>query len=122
VSISTEWAINMPLAFFDKGKLQQAVLNILINAIQASKKGGAVEIKTVLSNANHAKIIVSDSGDGISGANLKFVFDPFFTTKQQGTGLGLSIVRSIMKSHNGDISISTKIGEGTQVSMEFPVR
>lgn len=122
VTISRNFGKNIPTSLFDKGKIQQALLNVLINAIQASKNGGMVEIETTMASPNSVEVVVGDHGEGISDANLKFVFDPFFTTKQQGTGLGLSIVSSIMKNHGGSISMSTKFGEGTRVSLEFPVR
>lgn len=123
ISIVKDFAAVMPMVSIDKVKMQQALLNIFLNAVQASKKGGVVEIATshIESPHNRARIEVRDHGDGITTENIQFVFDPFFTTKRQGTGLGLSIVRSIMKSHNGTVDIESKNGVGTTVVLEFPI-
>ncbi len=123
ITLLKEFAAEMPMVSIDKVKIQQALLNVFLNAVQASKKGGVVEITTSLSGPAHnrARIEVRDHGDGISEENIQFVFDPFFTTKRQGTGLGLSIVRSIIRSHNGSVEIESGAGVGTTVIMEFPI-
>ncbi len=106
----------------DKNKIHQAILNILLNAAQASKPGDTIEVKTeVNSLSSFIKIIVIDQGQGIEEKNKNYIFDPFFTTKTDGTGLGLSIVRNIIKNHNGNISFDSTPGKGTRVCIELPL-
>lgn len=122
LSVVLKFAETMPPVSFDKVKVQQVLLNILLNALQASKHGGTVEITTSLTQSpSRARVDVADHGEGIIEENVQFVFDPFFTTKKSGTGLGLSIVRSIMISHNGTVNIQSKHNEGTTVTLEFPI-
>jgi signal transduction histidine kinase len=122
ITFEKNFADDVPLIQLDKGKIHQALLNIFINAIQASPNGGIIEIETQIQGdpIKNFKIITIDHGEGIKPDVLKFVFDPFYTTKQSGTGLGLSIVRNIIKNHNGDISIESEPGKGTSVCMELP--
>ena len=123
ITIVKNFAEAVPLIQLDKGKIHQALLNIFINAIQASPNGGTIEIETEISDdpIKKFRIVTIDHGVGIKPEELKFVFDPFYTTKQTGTGLGLSIVRNIVKNHNGDIFIESEPGKGTDVYMEFPI-
>jgi len=124
VVIKKKFAENMEMILFDRMKFNQALLNILLNAVQATKTGGHVEIETRLikkSPVNLACIIVTDFGKGIDPADLKFVFDPFFTTKKTGTGLGLSIVRNILNNHDGTVTLSSNPGQGTTATLELPV-
>jgi PAS domain S-box-containing protein len=122
ITIKKVFAENIPMILIDKGKVHQALLNILLNAIQASHTGGTIEIETQIVDhpAKTFRIVTIDHGEGIKPQNLKLVFDPFFTTKKTGTGLGLSIVRNIIKNHQGDIMLESEPGKGTRVCMEFP--
>ncbi|MBF0291876.1 MAG: PAS domain S-box protein [Nitrospinae bacterium] len=124
VTLSKRFARNMPLTLIDKGKMNQALLNIIINAIQASRPGGRVVVETqfVKTPSPMARISVSDYGTGIKPEDIKFVFDPFFTTKKSGAGLGLSIVKNIINNHNGTISVESEMDKGTTVRMEIPIR
>lgn len=112
---------DLPMIFLDEGKAHQALLNILLNALQSSSPGDTVEIKgeVVRSPEKLFRIIVTDQGIGIKPEELKSVFDPFFTTKQTGTGLGLPIVRNIMKNHGGDVFLESSPGSGTRACLEF---
>jgi signal transduction histidine kinase len=122
VIIEKKFAKNLPRIPMDKAKIHQAVLNVLLNAIQASKPGNKIELKTeVHSPSNSIRIIAIDQGHGIEKKNIKYIFDPFFTTKKEGTGLGLSIVRNIIKNHNGNISLDSNLGKGTRVCIELPI-
>ncbi len=104
------------------GKLHQAMLNVLINAVQAIEKNGEIKINTSLSEQNII-ISVSDNGCGISEKNITKIFDPFFTTKDagKGTGLGLSITYNILEEHNGSIQVNSKLGKGTTVIIKLPL-
>jgi len=102
--------------------LQQALVNIILNAIQAMPGGGGISIAAGPGPVGHVRIDVSDTGTGIGPEALEHIFDPFFTTKAsgQGTGLGLSLVYSIIRSHGGYIEVSSKVGKGSTFSIFLP--
>jgi two-component system, NtrC family, sensor histidine kinase HydH len=105
----------------DPDLLYRAFLNILINAIQAMPQGGQLTVATTAGpQGKGVKIVVQDSGEGITAENTKKIFNPFFTTKDQGSGLGLSIVKGIVESHQGQISIESNFGRGAKVSIVLP--
>ena len=107
----------------NEGKLHQAILNILLNAVQAIEGTGSIKINTLYNNLTII-ILISDTGVGISKENLTKVLDPFFTTKEagKGTGLGLSITYNILEEIGGSISINSKIGKGTDVEIKIPFK
>jgi PAS domain S-box-containing protein len=106
-------------------RLEQVVVNILINASQAiEKKMGAIVIRTAFLEKEGENLLrISDDGKGIDEKTLKQIFDPFFTTKrnQGGTGLGLSIAYGIIKEHKGRIDVESKPGVGTTFAIHIPV-
>ncbi len=104
-------------------QLNQVFMNILVNAGQSIKEKGKVIIRTY-SEGEQVFIEISDTGAGILPENLIKIFDPFFTTKEpgKGTGLGLSIAYNIIKKHNGDIKVKSKLGEGTTFTIELPLK
>jgi len=120
---------NLPQIKCFPQKLSQVFMNLLINSIRAIDEHGAITIATHLIKAGkrrqdeQVKIIVSDNGSGIEEENLKNLFDPFFTTKPvgEGTGLGLSITYDIVKSHGGEITVESNIGEGTTFTILLPI-
>ena len=104
-------------------RLEQVVVNLLINAVQASPKGREGRIVMALSKVDHqVQLEVTDDGAGISSEHVNRVFDPFFTTKPAGvgTGLGLPICHSIVRSHGGDISVSSAPSQGTTFRVLLP--
>lgn len=103
-------------------RLNQAVLNLLMNAAQAIRGAGSVTVSTHL-DAQAVRITVADTGDGIDPALRDRVFEPFFTTKPagQGTGLGLSVVREIVEQHGGRVGLSSQPGQGTTVTLQLPL-
>lgn len=105
------------------GQINQVFMNLLQNAAQAIPQKGQVWIKTE-SLGDWVKIIIKDSGIGIASKDLDRVFDPFFTTKPvgQGTGLGLSITYGIIERHGGRITVKSELNEGTEFTVELPVR
>lgn len=105
----------------DKPQLKQLFLNVLLNAIQAMEGGGRLTCEVVPAGAGKVMVKVSDTGPGIPEEQMDRIFDPFFTTKKSGTGLGLSICYTIVKSHNGEIEIRSRAGEGTTVLLTLPV-
>ncbi|HOP05165.1 MAG TPA: PAS domain S-box protein [Tenuifilaceae bacterium] len=105
------------------GKLGQLFLNIIMNSIQAIEDEGVIILRTEFEGANQRyKISISDNGSGVPKNIMGKIFDPFFTTKPvgQGTGLGLSIVHGIVKDHNGEINVTSKVGEGTTFVIYLP--
>ena len=99
--------------------VSQALLNILINAVQASPNNGKITV-TISQDKDIVAMECSDEGPGISEDDQKKIFDPFFTTKSEGTGLGLAITKRIIKEHGGDIFAKPKKDRGTIIRMEFP--
>jgi len=113
----------LPMVLIDVGKMRQVFMNILLNAMQASKPGGSIDLQMdeVAKPKSMLRITVTDRGIGIDDEDMKYIFDPFFTNKKTGTGLGLSIVRNIMIKHNGNINFESEKGKGTKVFMNIPV-
>jgi signal transduction histidine kinase len=108
----------------DAVQLQQVILNLIINAIdaisQAEAKVREVNVTTSLSAA-FAEIRVSDTGPGMAVGDLKNVFNPFFTTKPQGMGMGLAIVRTIIEAHHGQISAENQLSGGALFTIRLPI-
>ncbi len=101
-------------------KLKQALLNILINALQAMETRPNKKLTVELKSKNDSAILfIRDTGVGISDSQLKRIFEPFHTTKSKGTGLGLAIVHSILESHAVPIEVSSRVNEGTEFSLTF---
>jgi signal transduction histidine kinase len=113
---------DVPKLFCYPQQLRQVFLNILKNAVQAIEKRGKIIIKTYEKD-NNIFIEIIDTGCGIPEELQNRIFEPFFTTKEvgKGTGLGLSIVYGIIKKHKGDISVKSKIGEGTNFIIKLPI-
>ncbi len=112
---------DLPPILVDKHQVEQILINLTINSIQAVDSEGVVEITTGMDNG-WFHIRVSDNGCGISAENLNRIFDPFFTTKGvgKGTGLGLSVSRGIIERHNGRITVESKEGDGTAFNIYLP--
>ncbi|GGK77934.1 two-component sensor histidine kinase [Amphritea balenae] len=102
-------------------QLQQVLVNLIINASHALEGPGKVQLHTAnwLEDGEIKGVVIQikDRGKGISEDNLKHIFDPFFTTKESGTGLGLSVSYGIIRRHGGDITVSSRLGEGTVFSV-----
>ncbi|MEW6720210.1 MAG: ATP-binding protein [Thermodesulfobacteriota bacterium] len=103
----------------DPELLKQALLNIALNAVQATPGGGRVRV-AVRNEGGGAVIAVSDEGEGIPEENLERIFDPFFSTKAKGTGLGLAIASRIMEAHGGFIRVRSAPGRGSAFELHFP--
>lgn len=110
----------------DRDRLQQVLLNLFLNALQATGSGGWVELATGSEEASPGmgpaiRLDVRDCGRGISQEMLPHIFDPFFTTKSEGTGLGLSVSYNIIADHHGRLEVVSETGEGTCFSIYLPV-
>jgi signal transduction histidine kinase len=114
----------------DRILLRQALLNLILNAVEGMDPGGSLRIWTVQERETAGawrgspviKVFVQDNGRGIPDEDLDRIFDPFFTTKSQGTGLGLAIVNNIVESHGGIIEVESRLGIGSCFVMSLPCR
>jgi PAS domain S-box-containing protein len=107
------------VAIGDREKLKQVTINLVVNALEAMKRGGTLTLRVRL-EGDRVVLVVEDTGPGIASELLPNVFDPFFTTKEAGTGLGLSIVRKIVDQHGGDVDIQSERGKGARVVVSIP--
>ncbi len=115
---------DLPPIIADANQLSQTLMNLLLNASQATPPGGRITISAEkMKLADMIELKVCDTGCGIPSDILPHVFEPFFTTKRgKGTGLGLSISQSYIRSHGGEIQIESVPGEGTSVRLTLPMR
>lgn len=112
---------NGTLALIDTDKIQEVMLNLIVNSISAVDNKGNISIELHQKNQRELEILFSDDGTGIKKEHLSQIFNPFFTTKNRGTGLGLSICKKIIESHKGSIEVESKAKEGTTFSIRLPV-
>jgi two-component system sensor histidine kinase HydH len=119
IELTTSFQNDLPMVSADEDKLNQVLLNLLLNGIQAMEEGGRLDIR-VGATDRKIEIVVTDNGCGISKEDLGHVFDPYFTTKPEGTGLGMAMSAKIVEEHGGEIHLQSKLGEGTSVIVEIP--
>lgn len=119
---------DLPIVFIDGNQIEQVLVNLFINAIEAMPGGGKLMILTRTFKEGEdplhpswIKIKVKDTGVGIPREHLKNIFDPFFSTKETGTGLGLPISLGIIEAHGGTLRITSQPGEGTRVTIKLPI-
>jgi len=112
----------LPSITADSSQLEQVLVNLVVNAIQAMPKGGTLVIET-RARARFVVIAVEDTGMGMSEEVKGKIFLPFFTTKDidQGTGLGLAVVHGIVSGHGGSIRVESTLGRGSRFEIELPV-
>lgn len=103
----------------DESHLQQAFMNLLLNAVEAMADGGTLTVMTA-ADGNRVQISVQDTGAGIAPENLAHLFETFFTTKKQGSGLGLAISRRIVEEHRGTIAVQSEAGRGATFIITLP--
>ena len=111
----------LPLAPFDAMQLQQVLVNLVKNAMQAMSKDGTLTLTTG-EGADGVWISVTDTGCGIADEHLKHIFEPFYTTKKKGSGLGLMIVQRVVRAHNGRIELDSRAGRGTMFRVWLPLQ
>jgi PAS domain S-box-containing protein len=121
VILEQSLAEDLPASNMDKDQLEQAIINLILNAIEATDSGGKVVVTTrFVDKTDTIELEVSDSGKGISEENLARIFDPFFTTGESGTGLGLAITHGIIEQHGGTINVESELGRGTSFTVGLP--
>ena len=124
-------AENLWPAEIDVGQISQVINNVVINANQAMPEGGIIQVAAVnlmidyrpglpLKQGKYVRISIKDQGVGIAEKHFLNIFDPYFTTKQEGSGLGLATTYSIIKKHDGHITVESKLGEGTTFHIYLP--
>ena len=109
-----------PRARLDADRMQQVLLNLYLNAMDAMDGGGTLAVAIRARKDGRLAIEVADTGQGMDDQQQQRIFDPYFTTKSSGTGLGLAIVHNIMEAHNGSISVDSRPGTGTTVRCMLP--
>jgi hypothetical protein len=112
---------NSTLTRIDPDKIQEVILNLLLNSISAIKEKGSIAVELDKRNKKELEINYSDDGVGIKKEHLPQIFNPFFTTKNIGTGLGLSICKKIIEAHNGSIEVKSEEGKGAFFAIRLPV-
>lgn len=139
INYTKDFEPNLLKIHVDFHQIQQVIINLFLNALEAMPNGGRLEVKarvveTIIytrdrrkrtylnqnKEALYVEVAVRDAGVGIKSDQLNIIFDPFFTTKPQGTGLGLSIVYRIIEEHGGEIRVDSKLGEGTTFTLLLP--
>ncbi|MHA1819123.1 MAG: hybrid sensor histidine kinase/response regulator [Promethearchaeota archaeon] len=108
----------------DSAELNQAIINIIKNSVEAMPGGGIINVDvsniTLEDRGEFVKILIKDNGIGIPEEDLEFIFNPFFTTKQNASGLGLWLVKTMIKQNGGFVEIKSELGEGTELYMYLP--
>jgi len=114
-----------PAVYIDPDSIEQVLINLIKNAVQASKEGSVVNVKLYKNGNQHNQCViikVQDDGEGISEENLNKIFEPYFSTKARGMGLGMHIVKINVEQHGGSIKIDSTLGKGTVVTVKLPLK
>jgi signal transduction histidine kinase len=112
---------NGALAHIDSDKIQEVMLNLILNSISAIDEKGLITIDLHQQGKNELEIVFTDDGKGIKKEHLPQIFNPFFTTRSKGTGLGLSICKKIIEAHKGSIEVESQENKGTVFTIQLPV-
>lgn len=124
ITVTKEFDPAPPRIRMDLQKMEQVIYNLVLNAVQASKKGGAIRVSAQVFADRDRPVLryeITDSGPGVPEENREKIFDPFFSTKTHGSGLGLTIAQRIVDEHNGTIAFSSAPERGTTFTVELPV-
>jgi two-component system NtrC family sensor kinase len=123
VILTQELSDKLPFIFLDKGQIQQSIINLIQNAIEATPPGGSIKVASRFERrTKNIEITVVDTGEGISREDQSKIFDPFYTTKEEGTGLGLAITHGIIEQHGGTIEVVSKKGKGSTFKIMLPIK
>ena len=120
LTVKEKLARRLPDAPLDSAQIQQVLVNLVKNALQAMTKGGVLTLQTG-EGSDGVWVSVADTGGGIPQEQINRIFDPFFTTKKKGTGLGLMIVQRIVRAHGGRIELESNVGRGSTFRVWFPL-
>lgn len=125
ITVEQNLAADLPEIEGDQNQIQQCLMNLVFNALEAMPRGGKLTLTTsVDKRASRVRVAVGDTGCGIASENLSAIFEPFFSTKSQdkGVGLGLSVVYGIIREHRGTIYVESTVGVGSTFFLTFPAR
>ncbi|MBM4278926.1 MAG: hypothetical protein FJ130_13770 [Deltaproteobacteria bacterium] len=122
IELARSLSPDLPDILADPAQLNQVIVNLIINALQAMEAGGRLTLRT-LAGEEHVSLMIEDTGIGMDEEVMKQIFTPFFTTKDvgQGTGLGLPVVHGIVTSHGGSIKIESKPNQGSRFEIQLPI-
>ncbi len=124
ITLKRDFAATPDTVQGDESQMQQAFMNLLLNAVEAIGNHGELAVTTQsatdLQGRRRLLLHIHDSGPGITAEDLPHLFEPFFTTKQNGTGLGLAISRRVVEEHRGTIEIQSAVGSGTTFTLSLP--
>ncbi len=121
VEVIQEIQPDMPHVLLDPDRMLQVLLNLMQNSIDAMPNGGKLILSAMLdAERKCVQIVIRDTGDGISQADMPRLFEPFFTTKARGAGLGLAVVRKIVDAQDGEVEVRSEAGVGTEVILTLP--
>src|SRR5262245_40605029 len=112
----------LPSVDLDESQFRQAIMNILVNARQVMREGGAVTLSSKAGAGGEIVVAIRDQGPGIPPDNRDHIFEPFFSTRAGGTGLGLAIARLMVEAHGGRIDVQSEVGKGTTFRIHLPRR
>jgi two-component system NtrC family sensor kinase len=122
IMVRSQLAPKIPELLFDKGQVEQAIINLILNAVEATGEGGTITVKTSYDGGRRMVCLdICDTGVGMEKAHIDKIFEPFFTTKESGTGLGLSITHGIIEQHGGTIEVESEKGRGTCFKIHLPL-
>jgi signal transduction histidine kinase len=122
IHIRTHWGSNETVVPMDMDKLQQALLNIIKNAMESIENGGAVDIAVERKSKEKISIKIADTGCGMTAEEVERIFSPEYTTKEKGLGLGLSLAHEIIRGHSGEILVFSDQGSGTTFEIILPAQ
>jgi signal transduction histidine kinase len=120
VAVKTKLSRNLTSTPIDATQLQQVLVNLVKNAIQAMTTGGTLTLQTG-ETGDSVWVSVADTGGGIPEEQINRIFEPFYTTKKKGTGLGLMIVQRIIRAHNGRVELESHAGRGATFRIWLPL-
>jgi two-component system, NtrC family, sensor histidine kinase HydH len=119
IHVSLELTPEPETCRLDPDQIKQVLINLIKNALEAMPQGGSLTVRT-RGNTRGIFVDVEDTGTGIPPEHLNEIFNAFFTTKEKGTGLGLAVSLKILNDHNGELLVSSRLGEGTVFSVRLP--
>jgi signal transduction histidine kinase len=111
----------IPAGYYDGTELKKLFLNLIINAVEASEPGAAIELRTRYNGDQDVVVDIVDQGAGMDSETQNRLFEPFYTTKEKGTGLGMAIAKQIAELHSGDLTVTSKAGAGTTATVRLPL-
>jgi signal transduction histidine kinase len=122
LALHKDYEPDLPALLVDPQMIEQVLMNLILNAIQATAEGGEIAIRTH-QHEEYCEIKVTDTGSGIPADIRAHIFDPFFTTKKtgEGTGLGLSVSLGIVERHGGQLVVESEVGEGATFTVRLPI-